>query len=696
MEIDDDSGGGKRQNAAKSNKDAERGVKEQNQQAGVGRGGGTRNGKGEKIDEISDKDLNEFLYDETKWSGDNADKGKEEKMSTKTTVDGKVNIDGSPVAGGNAKKKTDATIAQVEGDIEITDTMDIDATDDEVVQEWEKRIKKINLKMGLVLDDDIKMAELNNQMDEAQLALKDALLRVNQSIEKEAERKGNMECTTMDYEQKVTGKRVERDIEHEEASHLTATGAIENDGGNGQQTNKDHEILPEKTSKRNKNHKSNIEHRLGDRQVLQEEIIRWEDVSDDETVAFTNQTEMSIDNDDTWQIATNRKKKTPKDKGKIKLKENETERQMMNHQDNKSFLGSGNSSLLKAAKSTKEQINTTKAATNIINPYKQKNTKKDNKNNNGEQMVSGEDQTNKASITSYMEAVKGKTRAANAYSIRLTTSFTPRTTGVGEFKRLAKELLNYSIQVASEALLLPWKDNTGNGPIKLEDLNNPMAFQDSIKDYFDKPPYVTLQPGTPAYRIGFRVSVNCDKIEFINKWNILKREFKMAHKPAYTINLAPAQKSDTAFIVGVAVGSNEDQDDELLNKYLEEATGIKGIEVNYQNIRQTGITEDFWKIANRKAKDVSTDNMSRDHLKTKYQWAPNALAIYVPQKEMVQSARNILLKLYGKSENGCDPTWPDGSTMRFYQSKAQQSRIKTKEIVRKEWHTIFGSRHTHW
>jgi hypothetical protein len=288
------------------------------------------------------------------------------------------------------------------------------------------------------------------------------------------------------------------------------------------------------------------------------------------------------------------------------------------------------------------------------------------------------------SLASYMEAAKGKQRTPNSVSIRFTTSFTPRLSGVGEYKRVAKELLAYAKEIAQEVLLLPWDDSSGLGPINIEDLANPKNFTDTIRHYFDKPAYVTMQPGTPAYGIGIRFSVNCDKFQFYNKWNIKKREYKVNNRAAYTITMAPMQNSPTAYIIGIAVGSTENQDCELLNKKLEASTGIIGIETSYQNIHQAGITPDFWKMANNKASLINSDKMSRDFLRTKYLWAPNALAIFVPKREMVNTARKTMIKNFGKPLNGTDPVWPDGSSMRFLPIKGSAIRNeKTKEVVRK-------------
>lgn len=67
------------------------------------------------------------------------------------------------------------------------------------------------------------------------------------------------------------------------------------------------------------------------------------------------------------------------------------------------------------------------------------------------------------------------------------------------------------------------------------------------------------------------------------------------------------QKSPSALIIGIAVGSTEKQDYELLNKKLCEETGIEGMEVSFQNINQAGVTQEFWKLANEKASSINKD-----------------------------------------------------------------------------------------
>jgi hypothetical protein len=375
--------------------------------------------------------------------------------------------------------------------------------------------------------------------------------------------------------------------------------------------------------------------------------IPWGDISDDETVIQTNSEQ---DNEHGWQIATSKKSKKSQTRNKINQS-----------QENK----------------TKEQSTDQKSNTNqkIANPYKA---------SQGLKKTTGNTQAVQSSLASYAAAATETQRSPNTNSISVTTSFTPRLSGAGEYKRVAKELLAYAKEIAPEVMMLPWNDHSGLGPIKEEDLANPKNYTDTIRHYFDKPSYVTMQPGTPAYGIGVRFSVNCNKYEFLNKWNIKKREYKVNNRAAYTITLAPMQASPTAFIIGLAVGSTENQDVELLNERLQKATGIKGIEVSYQNIHQSGITPEFWKLANSKAAKSNADKMSKEYLRTKYLWAPNGLAVYVPKREMVSVARKIMQRLYGKTISGRDPVWPDGSSMRFLPIKGAAIKSdKTKEVIHK-------------
>jgi len=144
------------------------------------------------------------------------------------------------------------------------------------------------------------------------------------------------------------------------------------------------------------------------------------------------------------------------------------------------------------------------------------------------------------------------------------------------------------------------------------------------------------------------------------------------------------QNSADSFLIGIAAGSSEDQDTKILNEELEKVTGIKGIEVSFQNFYQSGITNDFWDNANKRAKATGANESSRDFLRCKYAWAPSALAIFVPKIHMVGSARKIMIEKFGSLVEGANPQWPDRTRMRFLPIKGGNFKSeKTKAIIKK-------------
>ena len=288
------------------------------------------------------------------------------------------------------------------------------------------------------------------------------------------------------------------------------------------------------------------------------------------------------------------------------------------------------------------------------------------------------------SLVSYMEKTREAFRSKNMTSICANISFYLRSTGTEEYARIAREVLSFGQSFDSKILLLPWKESAEYGPINSDDLVNPKNYSAIIKKYFDIPSYINWQPGTTVYGIGIHISTNLGKYEFFNRWNLHKQELKQNNCTTLSISMASMQHSPTAFIIGIGVGSTEKQDIELLNNKLTEETGIEGIEVSFQNVNQSGITPEFWKLSNEKALEVTSDRNSRNYLREKYRWAPNTLAIYVPPWEMVSKARKVMLTKYGKTVDGNDPVWPDGSSMRFLPIKgATIKNEKTRNIVRK-------------
>jgi hypothetical protein len=285
-------------------------------------------------------------------------------------------------------------------------------------------------------------------------------------------------------------------------------------------------------------------------------------------------------------------------------------------------------------------------------------------------------------ITSYASATKMK---QNSNKIHLNFSFNVRVNNPSEWQRVAKILLEQSYEIDKKSFILPWDDDkveTVQG-ITLEMVSNRLTIRDSvIAKYFNAKG--NMIPGKVYYQAGVCFSTEVETQVFIDQWNSNKRDRKERGLEVLNIGRANMQYSPESYLIGIAVGSSEDQDTTILNRELATFTGIPGIEVSYQNFYQAGITNEFWDIANKKAKATGANENSREYLKCKYSWAPNALAVFVPKLQMVARARKIMIQKFGKLINGVNPIWPDGTNMRFLPIKGGMLKSeKTKAIIKK-------------
>jgi len=68
---------------------------------------------------------------------------------------------------------------------------------------------------------------------------------------------------------------------------------------------------------------------------------------------------------------------------------------------------------------------------------------------------------------------------------------------------------------------------------------------------------------------------------FINKWNSNKRSVILDRDEWTPMYLAELQASPTAFLVGAAAGSTEDQDLTGISDFLHKITKVRGIGISY-------------------------------------------------------------------------------------------------------------------
>lgn len=324
------------------------------------------------------------------------------------------------------------------------------------------------------------------------------------------------------------------------------------------------------------------------------DTVMHDDISDDETVVTSTSSKKHAREEDNtdgeWKTIMAKRKQ-----GKEKGKKNETT-QLMNNQNEKR-----NENKMKGGKSNIENKKLLGDSTTDMG--------------NEIHLLAEEIQKNQYAqkMPTFLEKLKGKKREDNDYSVRVNFSFTPKTGTNGELKRVATELLEIANRIDKKAMLVVWEENMEGvdlGPITINDLMNPYSFVQEIKNYVHKPKYIVLQPGNTAYKLGVKFSVSVKKYQFLRGWNAMKQSLKGENRTFYPITLAPMQNSPTTYLIGIAAGSSEDQDIELLNKKLGEVTGIQGIEMSFQNINQQGITNE----SNEKAAATGSHKSSKEYL----------------------------------------------------------------------------------
>jgi hypothetical protein len=497
------------------------------------------------------------------------------------------------------------------------------------------------------------------------------------------------------------------------------------------------EVIQGKQSKNNRDiiHTSETDRRLNEEEIAVEDFIESDDEDMGEDVPVTLQVGKRKTRDEfpvlncgqqeedkgDWKLVVNKKIYTKETKETKNLTKNDSKNRNSNNTTNAETKGNSNTQTIisdstgqmgRINRAEQQRVATTyskrenaKTRSDITGVYSSNNDTVEKNVKINEQsrifgesgkgqkegMTTGKEKQHKVgearsslqrTITSYASATKMK---QNQNQIRFNFSFNVRVNSPSEWRRVAKILLEQSQEIDRKSYILPWDDSKVENyqGITLDMVTNKLTMRDSmIAKYFNA--RGNMIPGKVYYQAGVRFSTETDINQFIDQWNRNKRDRKERGLEVINIGHANMQNSADSFLIGIAVGSSEDQDTTILNKELETATGISGIEVSYQNFYQAGITNEFWDIANKKAKATGAHEMSRDYLRCKYSWAPSALAVFVPKIHMVAQARKIMIQKYGKLVDGSNPQWPDGTRMRFLPIKGGNLRSeKTKAIIKK-------------
>lgn len=172
-------------------------------------------------------------------------------------------------------------------------------------------------------------------------------------------------------------------------------------------------------------------------------------------------------------------------------------------------------------------------------------------------------------------------------------------------------------------------------------------------------------------KVGIRITFESDKSAFFNKWRAARKPFKEMKKPYYAIRLDKVQKGTRAFQLGMFIGTSYSQNLEKMQQEIEQATGIKGIEVSYQDVYQSGATEDFRDKAYKKADQFN--RYTRDWFETLNRNLPRAVMAYVQDPNIIDAARDMLRSKYQKEVDGQWPRLPDGSLAKFVPLKGSKT-----------------------
>ena len=252
-----------------------------------------------------------------------------------------------------------------------------------------------------------------------------------------------------------------------------------------------------------------------------------------------------------------------------------------------------------------------------------------------------------------------------------------------EIKRVLKELVKTLKTVDQRSKILQWESPTtgdkGIGEREIPQLSPAMA-----KKYFDIPGYIKdFGVGKMNHRIGLRVATDMKLREFIDTWNGLKPK---GDSSWISVQPAEMQKSPKFFAVAFLQGSSEKKDTTTINASISAELGVEA-EISWQYLKQDGITNNLWDLANAQATKLVGKN-SKQYNKVKFSWAPAALVVYVANKADVKIAKRMLLQKYGKEVDEMWPAWCDGSRMKcvpLIQGKINNERAKDQIGVRMKW-----------
>lgn len=179
--------------------------------------------------------------------------------------------------------------------------------------------------------------------------------------------------------------------------------------------------------------------------------------------------------------------------------------------------------------------------------------------------------------------------------------------------------------------------------------------------------------------IGIRIVTKLTAEEFTKQWSVAKWRNKGQN---ITLREAESQVSEQAVAIGYMHGTTPIGDYRTMKREIYKETNGT-CETSWQVVNIPNVSGKIWDIANKEAsKDGS--RFESAHKRKKWAWAPEALVVYVNNKDKIKEAKKRITEKYGTKVETTD-----GSAVRFvpfiFGKKDQETR---KVLDQKLYHNL--------
>lgn len=282
-------------------------------------------------------------------------------------------------------------------------------------------------------------------------------------------------------------------------------------------------------------------------------------------------------------------------------------------------------------------------------------------------------QEEEAPTANYVDDVEGLTAKRFRISFKGNQEKVGKETLAEETRRVCKEIIVEAKNYDKDVAITTWEDPGVEFNLQtIKDLSNEVLCK-VLQCKMEGP----LKGDCRG--IGIRIVTKLTAEEFTRQWSVAKWRNKGQN---ITLREAESQVSEQATAIGYMHGTTPSGDYKTLKREIYKETE-GSCEISWQVTNIPNVSGKIWEIANKEAlKDGS--RFEPAHKRKKWAWAPEALVVYVNNKDKVKEAKKCMTEKYG---NKVETT--DGSSVRFvpfiFGKKDQETR---KKLDQKLYHNM--------